>query len=122
VIPVGIETKKYHLDDRLVRRKALGIGNEMVCIFVGRMAPVKNVPELVETFLKMQSAGAAVSRLVIVGEGDDAAAVRALLEHHPLRARVTLAGEQVDVRSFLAAAEIFVLNSRSEGTPRALLE
>lgn len=122
VIPVGIETKKYHRDDRLVRRKALGIGNEMVFIFVGRMAPVKNVPGLVETFLKMQSAGAAVSRLVIVGEGDDAAAVRALLEHHPLRARVTLAGEQADVRSFLAAADIFVLNSRSEGTPRALLE
>jgi glycosyltransferase involved in cell wall biosynthesis len=33
-----------------------------------------------------------------------------------------LAGEQADVRSYLAAADVFVLNSRSEGTPRALLE
>jgi glycosyltransferase involved in cell wall biosynthesis len=122
VIPVGIETQKYHRGDRLVRREALAIGDEVVFIFVGRLAPVKNVPGLVEAFLNVQSAGAPPSRLVIVGEGDEAAAVRALVEGHPHGQRVTLAGEQADVRSFLAAADIFVLNSRSEGTPRALLE
>jgi len=48
--------------------------------------------------------------------------VRELIERHPFGHRVTLVGEQADVRSYLAAADIFVLNSRSEGTPRALLE
>ena len=62
------------------------------------------------------------SRLLIVGDGEEAAAVHALIESHPLGHRVTLCGEQADVRSYLAAADIFVLNSRSEGTPRALLE
>jgi glycosyltransferase involved in cell wall biosynthesis len=122
VIPIGIETEKYHRDDRLVRRKALAIGDEMVFIFVGRLAPVKNVPGLVEAFLNLQSKGAPASRLLIVGDGEDAAAVRTLIEHHPLGHRITLAGEQADVRSYLAAADVFVLNSRSEGTPRALLE
>jgi glycosyltransferase involved in cell wall biosynthesis len=122
VIPIGIETEKYHRDDRLVRRKALAIGDEMVFIFVGRLAPVKNVPGLVEAFLNLQSKGAPASRLLIVGDGEDAAAVRTLIEHHPLGHRITLAGEQADVRAYLASADIFVLNSRSEGTPRALLE
>jgi glycosyltransferase involved in cell wall biosynthesis len=122
VIPIGIETEKYHRDDRLVRRSALAIGDETVFIFVGRLAPVKNVPGLVEAFLNLQSKGAPASRLMIVGDGDDGSAVRALVEQHPLGHRIILAGEQADVRSYLAAADVFILNSRSEGTPRALLE
>lgn len=122
VIRIGIETEKYHRNDRLARRSALAIGDETVFIFVGRLAPVKNVPGLVEAFLSLQSKGLPASRLLIVGDGDDAAAVRALIDQHPLGRLVALAGEQTDVRSYLAAADVFILNSRSEGTPRALLE
>jgi glycosyltransferase involved in cell wall biosynthesis len=123
VIPIGIETEKYGRGDRLARRSALGCGDEMVVfIFVGRLAPVKNVPRLVEAFLAVQAHSPKPSRLLIVGEGEDQAAVRALIEGHPFGHRVMLAGEQGDVRSYLAAADIFVLNSLSEGTPRALLE
>jgi glycosyltransferase involved in cell wall biosynthesis len=122
VIPIGIETQKYHRDDRFTRRTALGFGDETVFVFVGRLAPVKNVPGLVEAFLAVQSKSRQPSRLLIVGDGEDQAAVRALIEAHPCGHRVVLAGEQEDVRSYLAAADIFVLNSRSEGTPRALLE
>jgi glycosyltransferase involved in cell wall biosynthesis len=122
VIPIGIETEKYHRDDRLLRRAALGIGDETVFMFVGRLAPVKNVPGLVAAFLAVQSKSRVRSRLLIVGDGEEAAAVRVLIGGHPCGDRVTLAGEQADVRSYLAAADIFVLNSHSEGTPRALLE
>jgi glycosyltransferase involved in cell wall biosynthesis len=122
VIPIGIETEKYRRDDRLERRTALGFGEEMVFIFIGRLAPVKNVPGLVKAFLAVQSKSLQSSRLLIVGDGEDQAQVRALIEAHPFGNRVVMAGEQGDVRSYLAAADIFVLNSRSEGTPRALLE
>lgn len=122
VIPIGIEMENYRRDDRLARRSALGIADEMVFIFIGRMAPVKNVPGLVEAFLAVQSKSRMPSRLLIVGDGEDHAAVRELIESHPFGHRVVLAGEQADVRSYLAAADVFVLNSRSEGTPRALLE
>jgi glycosyltransferase involved in cell wall biosynthesis len=122
VIPIGIETERYHRNDRLERRAELGFGEELVFVFVGRLAPVKNVPGLVAAFLTMQSKSDASSRLLIVGDGEDAAMVRELIQGHPLGHRVTMAGEQSDVRSYLAAADIFVLNSRSEGTPRALLE
>lgn len=122
VIPIGIEKEKFRSDDRLARRSALGFGDEMVFIFVGRLAPVKNVPGLVEAFLAVQSKNVPPSRLVIVGDGEDETAVRALIEGHPAGHRVVLTGEQADVRAYLVAADVFVLNSRSEGTPRALLE
>jgi glycosyltransferase involved in cell wall biosynthesis len=122
VIPIGIETEKYHRDDRLLRRTALGIGDEVVFMFVGRLAPVKNVPGLVAAFLALQAKSGVPSRLLIVGGGEELAAVQTLIEPHPFGHRVTLCGEQSDVRSYLAAADLFVLNSRSEGTPRALLE
>jgi glycosyltransferase involved in cell wall biosynthesis len=122
VIPIGITTEKYHCDDRLLRRAALGISDEIVFMYVGRLASVKNVPGLVAAFLAIQSERGAISRLLIVGDGDEAAAVRALIMRHPFGHRVTLCGEQTDVRCYLAAADLFVLNSRSEGTPRALLE
>lgn len=122
VIPIGIQMENYRRDDRLARRNDLGFGDEMVFIFVGRLAAVKNVPGLVEAFLAVQSKSHVLSRLLIVGDGEDQATVRALIAGHPSGHRVVLAGEQADVRSYLAAADIFVLNSRSEGTPRSLLE
>jgi glycosyltransferase involved in cell wall biosynthesis len=122
VIPIGLEMEKSRAEDRFVRRSALGFGNEMVFIFVGRLAPVKNVPGMVEAFLAVQSRSGPPSRLLIVGDGEDMAMVQSLIDGHPFGHCVMLAGEQSDVRSYLAAADVFVLNSRSEGTPRALLE
>jgi glycosyltransferase involved in cell wall biosynthesis len=59
---------------------------------------------------------------VIVGEGPD----RGLLEHEigalGLAGRVRLVGERRDVPDLLADADVFVLPSRSEGHPVAILE
>jgi glycosyltransferase involved in cell wall biosynthesis len=41
---------------------------------------------------------------------------------HAFGYRVNLVGAQMNPQPYLAAADVFVLNSRSEGTPRALLE
>lgn len=122
VIPVGIDVEKFHRDDRVTRRRELGITDEFVFVFVGRFAPVKNVPQLVDAFLALQSEGAPPSRLLLVGDGEAMPAIRTVVGSHPFGSRVILAGEQSDVRSYLAAGDAFVLNSSSEGTPRALLE
>jgi glycosyltransferase involved in cell wall biosynthesis len=122
VVPVGIDVGKYHRGDRAARRQALGIGAETVFLFAGRLAAVKNVPGLIAAFLNVQSQGAPSAHLLVLGDGEERAAAQALIQAHPLGARVSLVGELADVRSYLAAADVFVLNSRSEGTPRALLE
>jgi glycosyltransferase involved in cell wall biosynthesis len=122
MIPNGIDTEYWHRRDREQRRAELGIGAEIVFMFVGRLQPIKNVPELIRTFLSAQPTLQRPARLLIVGDGAEMAACRASLEGHPQARAVTLLGEQKDTRRFLAAADFVVLNSFSEGVPRALLE
>lgn len=122
VIPVGIDTELFHRNDRSACRQAFGIEDEFVFAFVGRLAPVKRVPQMVDAFLAMQAQGAPHARLMLIGDGEEMSSVRSRVASQRLGNRVMLAGEQADVRAYLAAADAFVLNSSSEGMPRALLE
>lgn len=122
VIPVGIDLDRFHREDRAACRRALGVTEEFVFAFVGRLAPVKRVPQLIEAFLAIEAQGAPSARLLVIGGGEEMPSARALVAAHPLGSRVILAGEQSDVRPYLAAADAFVLNSSSEGMPRALIE
>jgi L-malate glycosyltransferase len=122
VIPIGIEVDRYHRHDRAACRVSLGIGSQLTFVFVGRLAAVKGVPGLIAAFLAVQSRNAPESRLIVVGDGQDRQTCQGLIVSHPLGYRVSLVGEQADPRPYLASADVFVMNSRSEGTPRALLE
>jgi glycosyltransferase involved in cell wall biosynthesis len=122
VIPIGIEVDEYARLDRHACRARLQLGTGVVFVFVGRLAPVKNVGGLLSAFLAVQSRTGGRARLIVVGDGEERGACEELLRSHPLGHLVSLVGEQPDPRPYLAAADVFVLNSRSEGTPRALLE
>ncbi len=121
-IPIGIEIERWNREDRAACRERLKLGQQVVFAFVGRLVPVKNVPGLIAAFLDVQSQSAPESHLLVVGDGPERAACEQLVRSHPCGNRVTLVGEQSDTRPFLAAADVFIMNSRSEGTPRALLE
>jgi glycosyltransferase involved in cell wall biosynthesis len=59
---------------------------------------------------------------VIVGEGPDRGRLEAEIEALGLEQHVRLAGERRDVPDLLAAADVFVLPSASEGMPVSVLE
>jgi glycosyltransferase involved in cell wall biosynthesis len=59
---------------------------------------------------------------VIVGEGPDRRPLEAEIDALGLAGRIRLAGERRDVPDLLADADVFVLPSRSEGHPVAVLE
>ena len=122
VIPNGIDLDHWQRDDRAERRSTLGLGSEFVFAYVGRLEPVKQVPALISAFLVAQSRLSQPARLIIVGDGADLPKCRSLLTGKPFADTVRFLGEQRDPRQYLAAADAFVLNSLSEGTPRALLE
>lgn len=122
VIPIGLELEEYDRGDRTAVRTALELGSRITFIFVGRLAPVKNVPGLIAAFLAVQSRNCPDSRLIIVGDGEDRSACQKLVSAHALGYRINLVGSRLDPRPYLAAGDVFVMNSRSEGTPRALLE
>jgi glycosyltransferase involved in cell wall biosynthesis len=64
----------------------------------------------------------AEEQYVMVGEGDLAEQIKSLVEQHELVDRVHLLGFRSDVDTILAALDIYMMHSRYEGMPYALLE
>jgi len=102
-------------------RQALGIPDTLrIVMWVGRMDPVKGLDELIDAFAVV--AKSIDARLLLVGAGEYAGAVRRRIETHGLQERVMLLGRRDDVPSLLKIADVFVFPSRTEGMPNALLE
>jgi glycosyltransferase involved in cell wall biosynthesis len=88
-------------------------------VTVGRLAAPKDPLTLVRA---LPALGARDCSLAFVGGGPEQPRVEAELRAHGLGDRVELLGERRDVPDLLAAADVFVLASRSEGAPLSVLE
>ncbi len=88
-------------------------------LFVGRIARQKALPRLVRAVAQMTEP----AELVIVGEGEDTAMVRALVTRLGLD-NVRLVGTQFgdDLLRWYRWADVFVLPSEKEGMPLVMLE
>ena len=95
--------------------------NEEVLVFVGRLAPVKNLPLLVKAFARAADEASQL-RLWIVGDGSERRALESLAAQLSLSRKVVFWGEQSDVAPFISAANALVMSSHSEGLPVSLLE
>jgi glycosyltransferase involved in cell wall biosynthesis len=91
---------------------------------VGRLSHQKNHLFMIEVLaaLERDADCAGRWRCEFVGEGPEETAVRAAIRKHGLEGRVVLTGNQQDVAARLHAADLFVMTSRYEGFPIALLE
>jgi glycosyltransferase involved in cell wall biosynthesis len=88
-------------------------------VAVGRLVPQKGFDVLVRAFATLSTED---WRLTILGEGPSRRALEDLIAQLGVRDRVALVGEVHDVRARLRSAAVFVLASRFEGFPNALLE
>ncbi len=105
-------------------RSSLGLrADDIVCVAVGRLVWAKGYADLVEAFARL-AIPVPNARLVIVGEGALHAELEAQIDRAGLSERVLLAGhcDHERVLGILSASNIFVMSSRSEGVPYALLE
>jgi len=89
--------------------------------FCGVFRPEKQLPVLIAAFAQMRKQGLP-ARLLLVGDGPTMPECRARAEQCGVARDVTFAGEQADVRAFLRQMDVFVLPSRNEAMPVALLE
>jgi glycosyltransferase involved in cell wall biosynthesis len=87
-------------------------------VTVGRLQAPKDPLTLVRALAALGHA----HETVIVGDGPDRSAVEAEVRRLGLDSVVRLAGVRNDVAELLAAADLFVLSSRSEGLPLSILE
>lgn len=104
--------------DRVEIRRSLGLPAEGPLILaVGNLYPVKDHATLLRALPELPGA-----RVAIAGRGEEEPNLRRLAAELGIEARVHLLGLRDDVDRLLAAADLFVQPSRSEGLPLAVLE
>lgn len=106
---------------RHAARRALGLDQQFVVGTVGRLSPEKNLPLLLRAFARA-TAGSTDAVLVLIGDGQERAALGHLAASLGIPDRVRFAGWRQDVAHLLPALDVFVLSSLAEGLPLALLE
>ena len=94
-----------------------------VCTGIGRLVPQKGFDILIEAFAKIASQAPDLYCLII-GEGDDKEKLKEQIRAAGLEKRIRPIGYQDRSKAMwiLKSSDIFVMPSRYEGTPIALLE
>ncbi len=91
-----------------------------VVLGVGRLHYQKDFPTLLRAFARVRAVRAV--RLVILGEGEQRAALQQLVTELGLAADVALPGFDLNPFAYMARAAVFVLSSVYEGLPGALIQ
>ena len=103
-------------------RRSLGVGpDETLAVTVANFRKQKDYPTLLRAFARLGVRGVPV-RLVAVGQGPLEDEMRELHDSLGLGDRVQLLGYRADPVDVLAAGDLFVLASKWEGMPVALME
>lgn len=101
-------------------RRALGLPTHGLVIgWVGRVSAEKGPDLLIEAFARISDPAAV---LCVIGDGGQRTATEARAAELGLGERVVFAGAQRGAASLLAAFDLVVLSSRTEGTPMIVLE
>lgn len=105
---------------REAARSALGIAPDARVIgWVGRLSPEKGADVLLDA---LRLAGDSTIGVSVLGDGSERARLEAKAETLGVASRVRWHGVIPDAGVYVAAFDCFVLSSRTEGTPIALLE
>lgn len=121
VIHNGIETVRGRAGPV---REELGLSpGDVLLVSVGNLYEVKGHDVLVRALARLERGEAAPPwRAAIAGRGDREGPLRELATSLGIEDRVRFLGYRDDIPDLLAAADVFVLPSRAEGLPLALLE
>jgi glycosyltransferase involved in cell wall biosynthesis len=120
VLPNGVDTDAWQPNSavRTALRRDLSLHQEFLWFAAGRLDPVKDYPTLLSAMAQLPP----TARLIIAGGGPCERELRKQSATLGLESRVRLLGVEPDVRPWMQAADGFVLSSRWEGLPMALLE
>jgi glycosyltransferase involved in cell wall biosynthesis len=120
---IAIERTSSRLEPAQLR-SGLGLPTDaIICVAVGRLVWAKGYVDLIKAFAKI-APGMIKVYCVIVGEGPLHAELQEQIDQAGLSGRMLLAGyrNHESVLEILRSSDIFVMSSRSEGIPYALLE
>ena len=118
----GVDVSRFRGLDRSAARRQFGIDDvTFVIATAGRLVPVKDHSTLLAAVTDLQARGARTV-LLVAGDGPLRSALERKASDLGIREQVHLLGYRRDVETVLAAADVFVLSSRSEGLSNTILE
>ncbi len=121
VIPNGVDVERF-ANATPADLTPIGIPAEAwTLVTVGRLSLQKGQDDLIEAVVPLLNEHAKL-HLLIVGEGPERDRLTALTTKLGISSQVHLPGWQADVPGILKSCQAFVLPSRWEGMPNALLE
>jgi glycosyltransferase involved in cell wall biosynthesis len=114
MIPSGVVLERYRADAECNRRGIL---------YLGRLSPHKNVPDLISAY-NILCDGGYPDPLVIAGAGPDLSTIEACIARSSYASRIELTGAVTEERKIdlLARAKVLVIPSKREGFPRTVAE
>ncbi|RME57977.1 glycosyltransferase [Candidatus Parcubacteria bacterium] len=109
------------VEDREVQKPRLIRKGKVRILFVGRLAPEKGVDLLIRSLRYVKSFS---YELIIAGDGPERTRLEEMVLVYGIKDHVRFEGfvERDRLRQLYCYSDIFVLPSRSEGTPKSLLE
>jgi glycosyltransferase involved in cell wall biosynthesis len=124
VVPTGIALDRFRPGDRAAARRALGWPPEArVCLYAGRLDREKSVGRVIDAFGHI-AATLPDTRLVLVGQGNDAPVLAHRAQASPAAARIEFAGSlpQEHLVPYYQAADVFLFASETETQGLVLAE
>lgn len=126
VIPNGIDAGPFRElpgpEQRAAYRRSLGLlERDFALICVGGLSPEKGQEELLYLLREVRGRAGSV-KLLLAGDGPLRQALEEKAASLGVGDSVSFLGVRDDIPALLAAADLFVLPSRSEGIPGALIE
>jgi len=124
IIPNGVDIDRFSRISKEKAQTELNMkGNEKILLFVGRLNLIKGVRYLIEAadIIKQKCENA---RLLIVGDGEERQNLEELARKLNLSQYISFIGQvpHETVAEYMAASDLFILPSLSEGFPVTILE
>jgi glycosyltransferase involved in cell wall biosynthesis len=121
-IPLDRFEPRLTTSERVATRAEIGVEpDDLVLIQVARLDYLKDHATAIRTFERV-AARLPGARLVVVGDGPERGAIADLVQQRALGSKVLLLGRRDDIPRLLAASDIVLLTSISEGIPLTLIE
>lgn len=102
-----------------VRNKPL---DEFQMLMISRLEPVKNIEGMINVLKQLKNKTDLNLRLIIAGSGQSESALKQQVKDFDLEDYVTFLGFITDPYPYLVNADLYILNSHSEGFSNSLVE
>jgi sugar transferase (PEP-CTERM/EpsH1 system associated) len=118
----GVDLTRFGRTSRTDARAALGLASDGLVIgTMGRLVPVKDHASLIKATRRLRDEGLSLT-VLIAGEGPLRGELEAATVSSGLNDTIKFLGHRADPDVVVAALDVYVLSSVSEGLPNTLLE